>query len=356
MNGNSNSSIIIPSLTGLRAIAAYMVFLHHSPILFLQFPSFDIQRELHIGVTVFFVLSGFLITYRYQDSYTFNRKWLFQYFLNRFARIFPVYLLITIFSLFYLMESDFFIWIINLTLVKGFFDEFKFSITPQAWSLTVEECFYFLAPILFMLFDKKKTFIHLLIFLSSLLGAVLLIGNKVDYYSFLSPVRFVLLYTFFGRFFEFITGMYLAKILTNKIPSPLIANYLKHKTMIGCGGILIVLVGLALLKSNFYEYGLYHPLGVVLNNLILPVFIALLIWGLTKEETVFSKILSTSLFGLLGKSSYVFYLIHFGIIYKLTSFYFSNKLSVFIVLNIFSIIIYKYYEKPLNKAIRSAVT
>jgi peptidoglycan/LPS O-acetylase OafA/YrhL len=73
-NGNSD---YLPALTGIRAIAAYMVFVHHynsfDPKIVGQ-PVYDFFNELHIGVTFFFVLSGFLIAYKYFDKGNFDLR------------------------------------------------------------------------------------------------------------------------------------------------------------------------------------------------------------------------------------------------------------------------------------------
>src|SRR5690606_34174966 len=78
-------------LTGVRAIAAFMVYLHHfNPITQnnnFKYPYLFIN-EFHVGVTLFFVLSGFLIAYRYSEMNNFSFK---NYFVNRFARIYPMY-------------------------------------------------------------------------------------------------------------------------------------------------------------------------------------------------------------------------------------------------------------------------
>ena len=84
-----------PALTGLRAVAAAMVVLHHfNPINPARFGwrVHGLVAELHIGVTVFFVLSGFLIGYRYVGG---SPVALRTYFANRFARIYPMYFLLT---------------------------------------------------------------------------------------------------------------------------------------------------------------------------------------------------------------------------------------------------------------------
>jgi peptidoglycan/LPS O-acetylase OafA/YrhL len=46
----------IPALTGVRAIAAFLVFFHHANQAEFPFPLFRVLNEFHIGVTVFFVL------------------------------------------------------------------------------------------------------------------------------------------------------------------------------------------------------------------------------------------------------------------------------------------------------------
>jgi len=63
---------MIPALTGLRWVEAFCVWLHHFPPP-LAMPDWAVRfcRELHIGVPVFFVLSGF-ITLRYSEKATFD--------------------------------------------------------------------------------------------------------------------------------------------------------------------------------------------------------------------------------------------------------------------------------------------
>jgi len=62
-------------LTGFRAIAAFMVFLcHFNPVpVILPFESAKVFfGSMNTGVTLFFVLSGFLIIYRYIDSFRYE--------------------------------------------------------------------------------------------------------------------------------------------------------------------------------------------------------------------------------------------------------------------------------------------
>lgn len=73
----SPNSVKYDALTGMRAIAAIMVFVYHNRKYWrndLPWPVMRFISEWHIGVTVFFVLSGFLLAYRYQDTPLENKK------------------------------------------------------------------------------------------------------------------------------------------------------------------------------------------------------------------------------------------------------------------------------------------
>ena len=162
------------ALTGLRAIAAMLIFcfhfrkfwLAHLPKIFTL-----ILKECHIGVSIFFVLSGFLIAYTYQDRPLESGRDYLKYLAIRLARIFPVYLLIL--TLKYLDQGfpspkETFL---NYTLLKGFSDKYNLSGIPQSWSLTVELTFYLLAPLIFSL--AKQRLRRPLVYLTGLLLASL---------------------------------------------------------------------------------------------------------------------------------------------------------------------------------------
>lgn len=156
----------MPALDGLRAMAITMVFLEHFAGgshggLVLQMVN-RVREQLWVGVDLFFVLSGFLITGilydTREDSHFFKR-----FFARRAVRIFPVYygvfavmgLLTLIFHYrWYWLQSTFFVYLGN------FFGNWDFRlyslvspVYPQAniqfghfWSLCVEEQFYLVWP------------------------------------------------------------------------------------------------------------------------------------------------------------------------------------------------------------------
>ena len=154
-------------LTGLRAIAAYVVFLTHI------MPNKDVTKNNfienicgigYLGVSIFFVLSGFLICYRYIDNFQLTINWFKTYMVNRIARIYPMYFILTIATFaynhyFHIFKLDSIILFTNLTFLRGYFDDFLFTGISQGWSLTVEETFYVLAPLLFLGINHKNRLI-----------------------------------------------------------------------------------------------------------------------------------------------------------------------------------------------------
>ena len=298
MNQKSTSienSRYIPALTGVRAIAAYMVFIHHysnpdiTPIII-----FKIFKQFHTGVALFFVLSGFLIALRYYNASEISTQWYRKYIKNRIARIYPMYFLLTLatFLAASLLGNNsvfgvlprWLIIIANLFFIRGFFDRLKFTGIAQGWTLTVEECFYFSAPLFFSLIHKNKKFLWRLPFILICLGCILVIVfSKINFFGFYGSYQFMLIYTFNGRCIEFFLGIYLALQILNKKPKnykcPLF-TILGMITMI-CSILLMAYIPLA--NENPIEIS--HPLVILSNNIFLPIGITFFFYGLIIEKS-----------------------------------------------------------------------
>lgn len=346
-------------LTGIRAIAAYMVFFHHFSIFSGEWKGGFINsfvNEFHIGVTFFFVLSGFLICYRYYENIKIrDHKWVVQYLQNRIARIYPMYFLLTTLTfLVILLRSSDWVWpgimyFANITFLKGFFDDLKFSGIAQGWTLTVEECFYLSAPLIFVLSKKMKLIYPFLFIL--LIGLLLVvIFQEFNFFGFFKDFKFLFSYTFFGRCFEFFVGISLALIYKSKYQQH-VTNKI-YRTLFGFFWVVVCIAMLVLVKGD-ERYGVFTVYGILINNLVLPIGIAILFLGLITEQTIVKRILGSEIFVLLGKSSYVFYLIHMGVISNAIMIYSDNALVVFLIISILSFILYRFIEEPSNKLIRS---
>jgi peptidoglycan/LPS O-acetylase OafA/YrhL len=332
-----------------------MVFVHHfNPVSAARFGNFASAffNEWYIGVSIFFVLSGFLITIRYYETAALSRTWFMSYFQNRIAKIYPLYFILTTITFLYFKSVDhsWKVYLLHISLMQGFFNDFKFLGINTAWSLTVEESFYVMAPLLFLSIKRYKITFQPLIFLTVGFGLVMLF-QRIDFYGFFESYHFMLMYTFFGRCVEFFIGIALAK------------KYLQRKgeestegawyTSLGVVALLFSVVGLVLLKGN-RDFGISSYLGIAFHHTVVPLSTSLLLWGLITENSRIKTLLAYPFTQLLGKSSYAFYLIHLGFFYTLIAIYLSTHIVViFVVLNGVAICLYQFVEKPLHEAIRA---
>ena len=309
-------ALYYPALTGLRAVAAFAVFaFHHRHLQGLGSSALGNALrvglgELHIGVSIFFTLSGFLLTKRYAGRQFDGAEWR-RYLLHRAARIWPVYLLLVLvtFAASYSTEGRAHPgqWLAelaaSLTLLKGLAEKYYLSGIAQAWSLTVEECFYLLAPLAFWLgwrYRPGRAWPLLALGMGLLGLAAYAAGPALG-----SPL-FVLKATIFGRLPEFLVGAAFAWY------GPRLRW--RGATAGGALGILLTLALLITVQHVTQHISLDSYSGVLLNNWLLPLATGWLLHGLATEPTRLARLLSTPLGQRLGRASYCFYLLHLGVL------------------------------------------
>lgn len=284
---------------------------------------------------------------------------------NRFARIYPVYFLLTTITVVAMLlrhTHRYYEWsaqqlaidkvamlLTSYSLTKGFFHMFNVIFVPTSWSLTVEECFYISAPIILLIVKKKiPKLIPLALFVIAVGVGLTLLSTRFHLYAeFMRPAYFMLYFTYFGRCTEFFIGMALALWLLNNDFRP---------ARKGTTAVSLALMALCLAVMVFLSWD-YKPTRewpmpiptVVFNNFVLPLGVVMLFYGLICEQTFIRKVFSTSTFDLLGKSSYVFYLIHMGLFSDLLVEYVGrNILVLFIAFNVLAILLYKLVEHPIH--------
>lgn len=344
------------ALTGFRALAAILIFIFHNR----KYWRSDIHPELlrlinefHVGVSLFFVLSGFLIAYTYHDKPLKSSAHYFRYILLRAARILPLYWLILTAYYFDPKYADDKLYFLTYSLAHGFSDQYNLTGLAQAWSLNVEFVFYILAPFLCLLHHKhlKWLIMGILVLFGFFWGLGVcwhnLNGNP---HSFFYPMKFLLSSSFPGRATEFVAGMILAKFLLSggKL-------MMSHKTFIGFTGIFFVAYCIGFFQPDVYHQGTEHPIGLLLHMLILPIFVALTLVGLMTEHTWIQSIFSSKILILLGNASFAFYLIHISYInLRIKSIYLGPDRN-FIILWIISIVLYKLFENPVYQFARKAL-
>jgi peptidoglycan/LPS O-acetylase OafA/YrhL len=335
-----------PALTGVRACGAIVVFFDHFPL----WPRFHITLNV---MAFFFALSGFLIVRIYYEQAELRPKWLATYFVNRFARIYPVYFLLL--SVAILLNHHYGFWqlLSNYTLTHGLFRQMPLIIQPS-WSLTAEECFYFLAPVLMILARIYNFFVPFMVG-CLLLGAALFVSTLGI--GFLETPEFVLANTFFGNVAEFFAGVYIALAVMRLEKKGSTRLQGSRYTIAGLAGVSVLAAAMIIV---YRRIPLNFSATILINNFLIPFPIALLYWGLIRENTLLSRLLSGRTAGLLARGSYCFYLLHTLIIDYvslplLASWGGYRPLYViltFIFAWIVSILLFFLYEEPVNLFIR----
>ncbi len=344
------------ALTGIRALFACMVFVYHNR----KYWRADLNKyvlqffnELHVGVSLFFVLSGFLIAYKYNDDKHRQQFHYGEYIGLRIARIFPLYWLIVLVSYIDWGFPGAYKTFISLTLVHGLSDLHNLEGIAQAWSLTVEMTFYLLAPIIFFYFNKKwwkaVLFLLVLFFLFWGIGECwhIINENKQRYFY---PFDFMIHSTFFGRCPEFMAGIALAGMMHHDYPDHL-KNW-QYKTWIGFSGLVATVFVVGFFEPDIFHHGNDTAIGAILQYTMVPFFAVVWMYGLITEPTWMSKFFSSKLMVLSGNASFAFYLVHISYVnLRIKEWKFFPDRN-FVLLWLVSIVLYLAFEKPVNDACR----
>ncbi|GAA4076116.1 hypothetical protein GCM10022389_22410 [Flavobacterium cheonanense] len=162
-----------PSLNGLRAISIILVLNLHLGLKNNVFDSFSEIKWLEpllffiqdgvLGVNVFFVISGFLITsLLLKEESNSGTISLSKFYIRRVLRIFPayyflllVYFILQFFNIIYISPSS---WLTSLTYTKYLNGRLDWY-TAHSWSLSLEELFYFFWPFVFLSGVKTRKII-----------------------------------------------------------------------------------------------------------------------------------------------------------------------------------------------------
>ena len=337
-----------PEIDGLRAIAVGAVIIYHAQIHTFGFQFFS---GGYIGVDIFFVISGYLISSIILKELVSTGSFSFKYFYERrVRRILPVLLFVILASLpfawIFILPTDFIDFSKSILYSLGFGSNFYFDYSGgvygalsgllkpflHTWSLSVEEQFYILFPLMLLITFKylRKYIIHALIF-----GFLISLG-LAEWSSKNHPsASFYYLHT---RMWELLAGSILAYF-------EIIKGYKnKYRAL----NLTLPIIGLILIiyAILFFNEETLHPSILTLSPIL---GICLIIWFSNKDDII-TKILSTKLFVGFGLISYSLYLWHYPIfafarISDYGKFDFV-KISIFIPVLILSVFTYYFIEKP----------
>ena len=337
-----------PEVNGLRGIAVLGAVFYHAEIIL---GNFRIFPGGFLGVDVFIVISGYLMTAiiskEYRATNTFSFK---NYYKRRIRRLLPALLVVIFFtsiaSYFILLPSLFEDFIKSVLASIFFFSNFFFHYSGQAygaqvlseipllhtWSLSLEEQFYIVYPTILLglvIYLKKRIEIILIIgILLSVIFASIITVNHQSFNYYMLP----------SRAWEFLFGALLG-VKLDQINSN---ENKKTKQFLALIGFIVLLLSFALFDdSNF------HPSYLTL----IPVTATYLIIQNTSEDSLINKVLSIPALIFIGLISYSFYLWHhpifsFAKILDIGQESIWIKTLIIFISILLGFITYKFIEKP----------
>jgi peptidoglycan/LPS O-acetylase OafA/YrhL len=345
----------IPALTGLRLIAALSVVLAHSVGLL---PEVQRQTSLHdwigtgagFGMTLFFVLSGFVIHYNYRDlAGQGTASTIGEFLWARFSRLYPMFFVIVLIDVLLGKPAFDFIsgqvgafdvvqhalpYYLTLTHSWIYSHDDTFSLIYElgknssvTWSISTEWFFYFAFPfIAFVVIRLRRIppifgwLLTVCVLWITIVSVLSLSQGRLDAWaadhygrpatvaagwqdSFL---RWLLLFSPYIRIGEFLLGCLTAQLY-------LVLDGYRHQSrefLIGRIALAVSIVSIVLLTYFMYSPG-WSSFFLRLNmNFGLAPSIAVLIFCVARYDTGVSRLLSCRPLVILGNASYSIYLLH----------------------------------------------
>ena len=364
--GVTSSFVYHTDIDGLRAIAVILVIFFHLNVQFFS--------GGYVGVDVFFVISGFLITQLIKNELSKTHTFSFtNFYIRRTRRLLPALFVTLTLTLFIgaLLFSQTHMQLMGETAVaallfganfmfwsqSGYFDiDALFKPLLHTWSLGIEEQFYFFWP-LFLVFILKLTskrvsvLLFIIVFIVSLGLNPLFSGGYIPTFleKFPSLIQYfknapaTLFFLPFFRFFEFMIGAALVWIPKHRI---------KYTLFLECA----VCIGFILLFYAVFSFT-DKTLFPSFNALYPCLGAAFIIWG--GKAPVIGYFLRNRLVVWIGKRSYSLYLIHWPLIVFFHYWTFrplscSEQVSIFFTAILLSDVMFRFVETPFRGVSQTA--
>ncbi|MDF3025829.1 MAG: acyltransferase 3 [Fluviicola sp.] len=353
------------NLNGLRFIGAFMVFLFHAFTInrevwgsFFESAPFIAVRKLtsigHYGVNLFFVLSGFLITYLLLKELKERGKIHIGFFLiRRILRLWPLYFVIVLFGFFLFPYLPFGIHTVHefwrYSLFLSNFDEIingsrdSLNFLTATWSVSIEEQFY-IGWALVIGFFQWKTIRSFRIFF------LLVVGGSFAFRFYHADNPAFIYYHTLSVISDMAIGGLLATLVFERSGIRIVEELKKWQIA------LIYLLGISFL---FVSHKILPGRLIAFERLVSGTFFAFVLVEQLRARHSFFKADRIPYFARAGKLTYGFYLFHSLLIYYLCKTFESvnwNQHAAYFILYFFillfsnsllSVISYRWFEKPI---------
>jgi len=330
------TKINLPVLTGLRFIAALSVLIAHS--IHAVFRNEATSPFLHqfalqlayLGLTLFFVLSGCVLTLNYANDFQHQPlKTLRNFWVARFARIYPLYLFCCLLFLAFIPDvfhllANIFPW--NFVLAQGwtFFwvdgSSRALYFFPYAWSISAEVFLYLLLPFITWILLKSKNYrfdiaLFILLYTATIFilfkayHAVAIKGHMtwlgIAVVSKVQFLQWIAYYSPYVHISSFFAGCIVGKYLLRQ-PHSTQHNKGEMLAWLAAGIYLLLLIFITPPDSQHRLKGWDLPK----HGMIYAPFIAAFIFILAKYQNAISTFLCNRFCQLFGETSFSIYLLH----------------------------------------------
>lgn len=326
---------MIKSLTSLRFFFAFMVLLNHVPYSF-NHPFYSIISNGSVGVSFFFILSGFILAYNYEDRFLikYDKR---KFWIDRFLRIYPLHVFILLLFVIHMLivTTDWGLlpeqFLAHLFLIQNYIPikNIYSSLNKPAWSICCELFFYFTFPFIILRVKKwwKLTLLGLIIFPFVLYY----INPNNSIFIGINPLI---------RFSDFVAGIFAYQIYKRLKKINLSMNVLKYSVL---ELIIFLFLFISLLSFQGLKYYQFFPIYWF------PMIVFILTMAFSKGYI--SIILGNKYLVLLGEISYSIYMTHFLIMQLLATYFrdtfiFSNRFLLIFMFASISII-FSYFTHKL---------
>lgn len=261
----------------------------------------ELVRNGPASVSFFFILSGFILFHTYHASIERGSFSMRKFWIARFARIFPVYLLGLVLMLplmFVACRSGVTSWgeagrsgLLSMFLLQSWYVPDALSWNAPGWSLSVEALFYlsfpFIAPWIARMSARSAVIMALALHVATRLAFATSVGVQklMDFSAYFPPCRLA----------EFVLGLAVGRVLVQTRELPV---------RISKGDAIALLIASVVLLT-----GVAKPLGVTAGLTLQPVAFAVAIYAIGRTGAG-GAMLGGRTVVLLGEASYAMYLLH----------------------------------------------
>lgn len=331
-------------IDGIRALAVLSVILYHLKL--------DLIPGGFVGVDIFFVISGYLITGIIAEEIRGKKFSIVNFYERRCRRIFPALIVVVVLATLagYILllpgtlrefgQSLAALGLFSTNIL--FFSEHGYFDGPSelkpllhTWSLSVEEQFYIIFPVLLFLLYRylnRSVLLVLTLMLAFSLWLCLVYSQANSSLSFYMP---------YTRAWELLAGSIIA-VLKFNIRKPLIIN------IIGVSGFILLFASFAFISAENIFPGWVTTIPVLATVMVILAGSKNETWNISRKVLSFSPLVH------IGKLSYSLYLIHWPLI-VFSEYYFLRRLNfkelVFFLVTCFLLaqISYSVIENPIRR-------